>query len=89
MADVVLPAACWEEKEYSFTNSERKVQRVRKAVEPPPDARPDWMILWEIGRRLGIPMNFSSTEDVFNEMAALTPSCHGIRYERIEKRDPQ
>jgi formate dehydrogenase alpha subunit len=89
MADVVLPAACWAEKEGTFTNSERKVQRVRKAVEPPPEARPDWMILSEIGRRLGIPMDYSSAEDVFNEMADLTPSYYGIRYERIDKRDLQ
>ncbi len=89
LADVVLPAACWAEKEGTFTNTERKVQRVRKAVEPPGEAKPDWEILSEIGRRLGLRMEFSSAEDVFNEMASLTPSYGGISYGRIENRELQ
>ena len=84
LAHVVLPAACWAEKEGTFTNTERKVQRVRKAVESPGETRPDWAILAEIGRRLGLSMDYESAEDVFNEMASLTPSYHGISYERIE-----
>lgn len=89
LADVVLPAACWAEKDGTFTNSERKVQRVRKAVEPPGEAKPDWEILSEIGRRLGLTMDYASSEDVFNEMASLTPSYAGISYGRIESRDLQ
>ncbi len=89
MADVVLPAACWAEKEGTFTNSERKVQRVRMAVEPPGEARPDWVILSEIGKRLGLNTDYSTSEDVFNEMASLTPSYGGIGYARIDCRDLQ
>jgi formate dehydrogenase alpha subunit len=89
IADVVLPAACWAEKEGTFTNTERKVQRVRKAVEPPGEAKPDWMILSEIGGRLGLSMDYSSAEDVFDEMASLTPSYGGISHDRIQSRDLQ
>jgi formate dehydrogenase alpha subunit len=89
MADVVLPAACWAEKEGTFTNSERKVQRVRKAVEPPGEAKPDWEILSEIGKRLGLATDYASSEEVFNEMASLTPSYGGISYDRIDARELQ
>lgn len=89
LADVILPAACWAEKDGTFTNSERKVQRVRKAVDPPGESKPDWQILSEIGRRLGISMNYSSTEDIFEEMKHLTPAYHGISYERIDSQDIQ
>ncbi len=89
LAHVVLPAACWAEKEGTFTNTERKVQRVRKAVEPPEGAKPDWMILTEIGSRLGVNMPFSSAKEVFEEMSSLTPSYHGISYERIDARETQ
>ncbi len=89
MADVVLPAACWAEKEGTFTNTERKVQRVRKAVEPPGEAKPDWVILSEIGKRLGLSMDYSSAEQVFAEMASLTPSYGGISHERTDSRDLQ
>ncbi len=83
-ADVVLPAACWAEKEGTFTNSERKVQRVRKAVDPPGEARPDWAILSEVGDRLGVKMGFTSSKDVFAEMASLTPSYGGLSHDRLE-----
>jgi formate dehydrogenase alpha subunit len=84
LADVVLPAACWAEKEGTFTNSERKVQRVRKAVEPPGEARPDWAILSEIGSRLGLNMEYGSASEVFEEMASLTPNYGGISHDRLE-----
>jgi formate dehydrogenase alpha subunit len=89
MADVVLPAACWAEKEGTFTNTERSVQRVRKAVEPPGQAKPDWVILSEIGTRLGLAMEYSSAQDVFDEMTSLTPSYGGISYARIKSRGLQ
>ena len=84
LADVVLPAACWAEKDGTFTCTERKVQRVRKAVEAPGEARPDWMILREVGARLGIPMNYDSPQEIFAEMASLSPIYGGISYQRIE-----
>jgi len=90
LADVVLPGAAWAEVEGTYTNTERKVQRIRKAVEPPGEARPNWVILSEIGRRLGLGnMTYDSAEAVFDEMASLTPSFSGITYDRIEARDIQ
>lgn len=89
LADVVLPAACWAEKEGTFTNTERKVQRVRKAVEAPAGAKPDWLILTEIGKRLGVTMDFSSASDVFDEMASLTPSYGGLSHGRLDNEELQ
>ena len=90
MADVVFPAACFAEKDGTFTNSERRVQRVRKAVEPAGEARPDWWIVCEIARRLGARgFDFQGPEQVFAEIASVTPSYAGISYERIEKQGLQ
>ncbi len=90
LADVVLPGASWGEVEGTYTNTERKVQRIRKAVDRPGEARPNWAILSEIGRRLGLDnMTYASAEAVFNEMASLTPSFAGITYDRIEDTDIQ
>lgn len=85
MADVVLPAACFAEKEGTFTNTERRVQRVRKAVEPPGEARPDWAIIAEIATRMGYPMKYSGAEAVFDEMTGITPSYAGMTYERLDR----
>ena len=80
----------WAEVEGTYTNTEREVQRIRKAVEPPDEARTNWQILSEIGRRLGLKnMDYPSAESVFNEMAGLTPSFAGITYDRIDKTDIQ
>lgn len=89
LADVVLPAVCWAEKDGTFTSTERKVQRVRQAVLPPGEAKPDWMILAEIGRRLGLSMNYGSAQEIFEEMAGLSPIYGGISYHRIERQDLQ
>lgn len=85
LADVVLPAACFAEKEGTFSNTERRVQRVRKAVEPPGQARPDWEILAEIATRMGYPMHYADAEAIFDEMAGITPSYAGMTYERLDK----
>jgi len=85
LADVVLPAACWAEKDGTFTNTERRVQRVRKAVEPPDQARSDWRILCDVSTAMGYPMGYTHPSDVFDEMAALTPSYAGMSYERIDE----
>jgi formate dehydrogenase alpha subunit len=85
MADVVLPAASFAEKEGTFVNTERKVQRVRKAVEPPGKAREDWRILSELSRRMGYPMNYESADAIMEEIARVTPSYCGIEYERLEQ----
>jgi predicted molibdopterin-dependent oxidoreductase YjgC len=83
-ADVVLPAATFAEKDGTFTNTERRVQRVRRAIEPLGDARPDWWIVCQIAKRLGGEgFDFSHAGEIFAEIAALTPSYHGMSYERL------
>jgi len=89
LAHVVLPGACWAEVEGTFTNTERKVQRVRKAVEPPGQARPNWQIFCDLGARLGLDLAYSSAEELFDEMAELTPSFTGITYDRLESMELQ
>ncbi len=85
-ADVVLPGACFAEKDGVFTNSDRRVQRVRKAVDPPGNARPDWQIICDIARAAGYPMpEYPSSKEVFAEYASLTPKIAGISYERLEE----
>lgn len=85
LAHVVLPAACFAEKDGTFSNTERRVQRVRKAVEAPGRAKADWEILQELSTQMGYPMSYASPEDIMNEIHALTPSYAGITYDRIEK----
>jgi len=84
-ADVFLPAAGYAEKDGTFTNTERRVQRVRKAVDAPGQCRPDWEIICDLGRRLGHPMDFSSPEAVFEEARGLIPQYAGITYARIDE----
>ena len=92
IADVVLPATSFAEKDGTFTNSERRVQRVRKAVEPVGESRPDWEILCELGRRLSARLDlgvegefaYSHPSEIWAEMARLTPNLSGISYERLE-----
>jgi formate dehydrogenase alpha subunit len=83
-ADVVLPAACFAEKEGTFSNTERRVQRVRKAVEPPGDARDDLSIIMELSQRLAYPMDYGSPQEVLEEFGRLWPALAGINYRRID-----
>ena len=85
MADVVLPAASFAEKDGTFTNTERRVQQVRKGVKPPGKARADWEIIADIATRMGYEMKYRSAEAIFNEITELTPSYAGISYKRLEK----
>ena len=86
MADVVLPAAGWPEKDGTFTNTERRVQRVRKAVPPPGDAREDWWVFSELARRMGYEgMAWSGPEDIWNELRHVVPETFGgMSYARLE-----
>jgi formate dehydrogenase alpha subunit len=84
LADVILPSACFAEKEGSFTNTDRRVQRVRKAVEPPGQAQDDWKITCEISTRMGYPMRYENSRQIMEEISQLTPSYGGISYDRIE-----
>lgn len=84
LADVVLPSACFAEKDGTFSNTERRVQRVRKAVSAPGEARTDWEILCDLATCMGYPMGYSSSEEIFEEIRTLTPSYAGISYQRLE-----
>jgi len=86
-ADVVLPAACYAEKDGTQTSTERRVQMWRKAQDPPGEAKGDWEIIAAIAAEMGYAAQFpwKTSEEVFNEMASLTPSYAGMTYERLSK----
>jgi len=83
-ADIVLPGACFAEKDGTFTNTERRVQRVRKAVNAPGIALEDWKIICMLSEVMGYPMNYSNSAQIMDEIASLTPIFGGINYERLE-----
>ena len=86
LADVVLPASSFAEKDGTFTNTERRVQRIRKAVPSPGQARPDWLITCQIAQKMGGKgFDFKDAEEVMSEIARVTPSYGGISYQRLEK----
>jgi len=82
-ADVILPATTFFEKSGTYTNTDRRVQVGRKALQPPGGARQDWEITCEIGARMGYPMEYGSPEDVFSEFTALAPSYAGLTYDNL------
>ena len=85
LADVVLPATSWAETDGNFVNTERRIQRVRKAVEPPGEARPDWWIIGRIAQRMGMSgMDFDSPVPIFNELCELSPIYAGIDWDLAE-----
>jgi len=92
LADVVLPGTSFAEKEGTITNTDRRIQRVRKAIEPLGDARPDWQIICQLGERMATPGNkapyggwsYDSPAEVMAEIAALTPIYGGASFERLE-----
>src|SRR5262247_2262664 len=86
LADVVLPAsAAWCESEGTVTNSERRVQRVRKALDAPPGARDDLAILFDLAKRLGRDWGRPDAETIWNELRGLSPMHTGMSYARLEK----
>ena len=88
-ADVVLPAACFAEKDGTFTNTERRVQRVRKAVEPPGEAKEDSWIIIELTKRLGYWMRYDFVEEVFKEAGKIWPALGGMTYKRLDTKGLQ
>lgn len=85
LADVVLPAASFAEKDGTFTNCERRVQRIRRAVSPPGEARTDWQILGALAERMGYTgMRWADAETIFAEMAGLTPSFSAMSYPALD-----
>ena len=84
-ADVVLPAASYAEKNGTFTNTERSVQRVRKVISPVGESKPDWKITCEIAQKMGKNgFDFTHPSEIMDEIASLTPSYGGISFERLE-----
>jgi formate dehydrogenase alpha subunit len=88
-ADVILPGICFAEKEGTFTNTERRVQRVRKAVEPPGQALDDWKIICMLSNAMGYNMSYNNPSEIMDEIASLTPIYGGISYSRLEKESLQ
>ena len=87
-ADVVLPAACWAEQEGTFTNGERRVQLIRKAVDAPGDSKVDWEIFCDLAKRMGADpeqFTYESAQDIFEEVRTVTPQYAGMNRERLEK----
>jgi formate dehydrogenase alpha subunit len=86
LADVVLPAACYAEKNGTHTNTERRVQRLRRAIDPPGGAKPDWLIICEMARLMGYERQFpyENESEIFDEIARVTPIYAGMSYERLE-----
>ena len=72
LADVVLPARSWGEVEGTFTNTDRRVQRVRKAVEPHPNTKEDWEILCDLSTRMGYPMSYNNSQEIWDEMRSIS-----------------
>lgn len=85
LAHLVLPGASFAEKDGTFTNTERRVQRVRRAIDPIGGCRPDWQILCQLAGRMGYKgMRYGHPSEIFDEMARLTPIYGGMSYERLE-----
>ena len=86
LADVVLPAVSFAEKDGTFTNTERCIQRVRKAIEPVGNSKPDWWIICQLASKMGAQnFDFENPSQVMEEIAGLTPSYGGVNYERLEE----
>lgn len=83
LAHVVLPGGCWAEKDGTFSASERRMQLVRKAVEPPGEAKADWEIICAVSNAMGYPMTYARPSQVFDEIASLSPVFGGINHLRI------
>jgi formate dehydrogenase major subunit len=87
LADIVLPAATWSEKEGTITQVDRRVQKINRAVPPPGEAKPDWQILCELASEMGYleEFNYHSSEEIFEEIRKNVPQYRGITYKRLKK----
>jgi len=84
MADVILPAAAFAEKNGTFTNTERRVQKLNKAIDPPGEAKPDWQIIAALADRMGCPFDYHSSNEIMEEVASLAPIYGGIHHDRLD-----
>lgn len=89
LADVVFPSVSFAEKDGTFTNTERRIQRVRKALAPIGNSKPDWEIISALAARFGFKMECDGPEEIMEEISKLTPSYGGVDYKRIEKESIQ
>jgi formate dehydrogenase alpha subunit len=83
-ADVVLPSVCFAEKDGTFTNTERRVQRVRKTVAAPGQARNDWETVCEVATKMGYPMSYEGADKILDEIASVCPIYGGMSFDRID-----
>ncbi|MDE3243464.1 MAG: formate dehydrogenase subunit alpha [Nitrospirota bacterium] len=83
-AHLVIPGASFLEKDGTFTNLERRIQRIRKAVDPPEGVLPDWQVVSEVATRMGYPMSYGHPSEIMDEIAQLTPALAGVSYARLE-----
>jgi len=84
-ADVILPGTAFPEKDGTYTNTDRYVQLARKAINPPGQARTDWQVIADLSDRMGYPMPYRSVSEIWDEIAALSPSFAGISHARLAK----
>jgi len=84
IADVILPAAVFAEKDGTFTNTERRVQKLRKALDPPGEAKADWEILCELAGRMGYAFDYHNTGEIMEEIASVAPIYGGIYHDRLD-----
>lgn len=84
-ADVILPGSSFAEKDGTFTSTERRIQRVRKVVEPIGESKADWKIICQLAKELGYPMEYSHPAQVMEEIVSLTPIYGGVSYSRLDK----
>jgi formate dehydrogenase alpha subunit len=84
LADVVLPAASYAEKDGTFTSTDRLVQMVRRAINPIGESKPDWQIICQLAKGMGSEFNYSSPSEIMDEIASLTPIYGGIAYSRLK-----
>jgi formate dehydrogenase major subunit len=84
-AHLVLPGASFLEKDGTFTNLERRIQRIRKVVEPPHGILPDWRVVCEVSTRMGYPMPYKHPSEIMDEIAKLTPMYAGVSYDRLDQ----
>lgn len=83
-ADVILPSAVSVEKDGTFTNTERRIQRIYKVMEPLEGTKPDWEIACMLAREMGVPWNYTEPSEIMDEISSLTPMFSGVTYERLE-----
>jgi len=84
-AHLVLPGASFLEKDGTFTNLERRIQRIRKAVDPPDGILPDWQVVCEVSQRMGYAMPYRHPSEIMEEIAKLTPMLGGVSYDRLDQ----